>query len=91
MKIKIKPFEDRVLVEPEMEENKTKGGIIIPDTAKEKPKTGRVIEVGTDEDLAGKIKAGDKIVYAKFTGDEFEFEGKKYLIVSKSDILAVIR
>jgi chaperonin GroES len=90
--MQIKPFEDRVLVEPEeIEESRTKSGIIIPDTAKEKPRTGKVIEVGTDEELAEKIKAGDKIVFAKFTGDEFEFEGKKYLIVSKSDILAVIR
>lgn len=88
----IKPFEDRVLVEPEeIEESRTKSGIIIPDTAKEKPRTGKVIEVGTDEELAENIKAGDKIVFAKFTGDEIEFEGKKYLIVSRSDILAVIR
>jgi chaperonin GroES len=80
------------LVEPEeIEEGRTKGGIIIPDTAKEKPRTGKVVEVGTDEELAEKIKVGDRIVFAKFTGDEVEFEGKKYLIVSRSDILAVIR
>jgi chaperonin GroES len=90
--MQIKPFEDRVLVEPEeIEESRTKSGIIIPDTAKEKPRTGKVIEVGTDEELAENIKVGDKIVFAKFTGDELEFEGKKYLIVSKSDILAVIK
>jgi len=90
--MQIKPFEDRVLVEPEeMEESRTKSGIIIPDTAKEKPRTGKVIEVGTDEELAEHIKVGDKIVFAKFTGDEFEFESKKYLIVSRSDILAVIK
>jgi len=90
--MQIKPFEDRVLVEPEeIEESRTKSGIIIPDTAKEKPRTGKVIEVGTDEELAENIKVGDKIVFAKFTGDEFEFEGKKYLIVSRSDILAVIK
>jgi len=90
--MQIKPFEDRVLVEPEeVEESKTKSGIIIPDTAKEKPRTGRVIEVGTDEELAKNIKVGDKIVFAKFTGDEVEFEDKKYLIISRSDILAVIR
>ena len=90
--MQIKPFEDRVLVEPEeIEEIRTKSGIIIPDTAKEKPRTGKVIEVGTDEELAENIKVGDKIVFAKFTGDEFEFEGKKYLIVSRSDILAVIK
>jgi chaperonin GroES len=90
--MQIKPFEDRVLVEAEeIEESKTKSGIIIPDTAKEKPRTGKVIEVGTDEELAENIKVGDKIVFAKFTGDELEFEGKKYLIVSRSDILAVIK
>jgi len=90
--MQIKPFEDRVLVEPEeIEESRTKSGIIIPDTAREKPRTGKVIEVGTDEELAENIKVGDKIVFAKFTGDEVEFEGKKYLIVSRSDILAVIK
>ncbi|MBW2057238.1 MAG: co-chaperone GroES [Deltaproteobacteria bacterium] len=90
--MQIKPFEDRVLVEPqELEESRTKGGIIIPDTAKEKPRTGKVVEVGTDEGLAENIEVGDRIVFAKFTGDEIEFEGKKYLIVSRSDILAVIK
>jgi len=90
--MQIKPFEDRVLVEPEeIEETRTKSGIIIPDTAKEKPRTGKVIEVGTDEDLAENIKAGDRIVFAKFTGDEVEFEGEKYLIISRGDILAVIK
>jgi len=90
--MQLKPFEDRVLVEPEeIEETRTKSGIIIPDTAKEKPRTGKVIEVGTDEDLAENIKAGDRIVFAKFTGDEVEFEGEKYLIISRGDILAVIK
>lgn len=90
--MQIKPFEDRVLIEPEeVEETKSKGGIILPDTAKEKPRRGKVVGVGTDEELAEKIKVGDTVVYAKFTGDEIEFEDKKYLIISKSDILAVIR
>jgi len=90
--MKIKPFEDRILVEPEeVMGSKTKSGIILPDTAKEKPRRGRVVEVGTDEELADKIKVGDTVVYAKFTGDEIEFEDKKYLIISRSDILAVIR
>ena len=75
--MQIKPFEDRVLVEPEeIEESRTKSGIIIPDTAREKPRTGRVVEVGTDEELAENIKVGDKIVFAKFTGDDIEFESK---------------
>ena len=90
--MQIKPFEDRVLVEPEeVEESKSKGGIILPDTAKEKPRRGKVVEVGTDEELAEKIKVGDTVVYAKFSGDEIELEDKKYLIISRSDILAVIR
>jgi chaperonin GroES len=90
--MQIKPFEDRVLIEPEeVEESKSKSGIILPDTAKEKPRRGKVVEVGTDEELAEKIKVGDKIVYAKFSGDEVELENKKYLIISRSDILAVVR
>jgi len=89
--MQIKPFEDRILVEPEeIGEGKSEGGIIIPDTAKEKPRKGKVVEVGTDEDLAKNIKVGDTIIYAKFTGDEIEVENKNYLIISKSDILAVI-
>ena len=73
----------------EIEESRTKSGIIVPDTAKEKPRTGKVVEVGTDEELVENIKVGDNIVFTKFTGDEVEFEGKEYL-VSRSDILAVI-
>jgi chaperonin GroES len=90
--MQIKPFEDRVLIESEeVAESKSKSGIILPDTAKEKPRRGKVVEVGTDEELAEKIKVGDIVVYAKFTGDEIELEDKKYLIISRSDILAVIR
>jgi len=90
--MQIKPFEDRVLIEPEeVAESKSKSGIILPDTAKEKPRRGKVVEVGTDEELAEKIKVGDTVVYAKFTGDEIEVEDRKYLIISRSDILAVIR
>jgi len=90
--MQVKPFEDRVLVETEeVVESKSKAGIILPDTIKEKPRRGRVVEVGTDEELAEKIKVGDTVVYAKFAGDEIEFEGKNYLIISSGDILAVIR
>jgi len=90
--MQIKPFEDRVLVETEeVVESKSKAGIILPDTIKEKPRRGRVVEVGTDEELAEKIKVGDTVVYAKFAGDEIEFEGKNYLTISSGDILAVIR
>jgi len=90
--MQIKPFEDRVLIEPEeVAESKSKSGIILPDTAKERPRRGKVVEVGTDEELAEKIKVGDTVVYAKFTGDEIELEDRKYLIISRSDILAVVK
>jgi len=90
--MQIKPFDDRILVEPEeVTESKSKAGIILPDSAKEKPKQGKVMEVGTDEELAEKIKKGDTVVYAKFSGDEIGLEGKKYLIISRSDILAIIK
>ncbi len=90
--MQIKPFDDRILVEPEeIAESKSKAGIILPDSAKEKPKRGKVMEVGTDEELAEKIKIGDTVVYAKFSGDEIELEGKKCLIISRSDILAIIK
>ena len=90
--MQIKPFDDRVLIEPEeVAESKSKAGIILPDTAKEKPRRGKVVEVGMDEELAEKIKVGDTIVYAKFSGDEIELEEKKYLVISRSDILAVIK
>ncbi|MEN3037587.1 MAG: co-chaperone GroES [Candidatus Kryptonium sp.] len=89
--MKIKPLDDRVLVEPlEEAESRTKSGIIIPDTAKEKPRIGIVIAVGTDEDLQSKVKEGDKILFAKYGGEEIEMNGKEYRIISRSDILAVI-
>jgi len=77
--MQMKPFEDRVLVEPEeVEESRSKGGIIIPDTAKGKLRTGKVIEVGPDEEPDEKIKVGGRIVFAKFTGDAVEFEDKNF-------------
>jgi len=89
--MKIKPLDDRVLVEPlEEVESKTSSGLIIPDTAKEKPRIGVVIAVGTDEDLREKVKEGDKILFAKYGGEEVEMNGKEYRIISRSDILAVI-
>ncbi len=86
----IKPIDDRVVIEPKALEQKTVGGIIIPDTAKEKPQIGEIIAVGTDEELQEIVKVGDKILYGKYGGTEVEIENKKYLIVSRSDILAVI-
>jgi chaperonin GroES len=87
--MKIRPLEDRVVLEPKEAEKKV-GGIIIPDTVKEKPQMGEVIAVGTDEDLQKQVKVGDKVLYAKYGGTEVEFDDKKYLIVAKNDILAVI-
>lgn len=88
--MKINPLDDRVLVEPLQAEERTSSGIIIPDTAKEKPRTGTVIEVGTDEDLRDKIKKGNKVLFAKYGGDEIDMDGKEYRIIQRSDILAVV-
>jgi len=77
-----------VLVEPAGEEETTASGIIIPDTAKEKPRRGTVAAVGNDEELNELIKEGDVILYGKYAGDELSYDGTDYLIVSRSDILA---
>ncbi len=88
--MKIKPLDDRVLLEPMPAEEKTSSGLIIPDSAKEKPRVGTVISVGTDEDLREKIKEGNKVLFAKYGGDEVEMNGKEYRILQRSDILAVV-
>ena len=85
----IKPLADRVLILPAPAEEKTIGGIIIPDTAKEKPLKGEVVAVGTkDEEMV--LKAGDTVLYGKYAGTELEVEGTKYLIMRQSDVLAVL-
>ncbi len=87
----IKPLADRVLVLPAAAEEKTVSGIIIPDTAKEKPLKGSVVAVGCgtkDEEMI--VKAGDTVLYGKYAGTEIEWEGEKYLIMRQSDILAII-
>ncbi|HPT14991.1 MAG TPA: co-chaperone GroES [Bacteroidales bacterium] len=89
--LKVKPLADRVLVEPAAAEQKTAGGIIIPDTAKEKPQRGTVVAVGTgkkDEPLT--VKEGDLVLYGKYSGTEINVDGKDYLIMRESDILAII-
>jgi len=88
--MKIKPIDDRVLLQSIENEEKKIGNIIIPDTAKEKPQIGKVIAVGNDEDLKEIVKEGDKVIYAKYGGTEIELEGTKYLIVQKSDLLGII-
>ena len=90
--MKLKPLDDRVVIEVKEElAEKNVGGIIIPDTAKEKPQIGKIIAVGTDEELKELVKVGDKILYSKYGGTEIDIEDKKYLIVSRSDILAIIK
>ena len=88
--MKLKPLDDRVVIEVTEIEEKNVGGIIIPDTAKEKPQIGKIIAIGTDEELQELVKIGDKILYAKYGGTEVDIEDKKLLIISRSDILAVI-
>lgn len=85
----VQPLDERVLVEP-VEVEERVGAIIIPDTAKEKPSIGIVKAVGTDEDLQTVIKVGDKVIFGKYAGDEIKIEGKKHLIMSRSDILAKV-
>ena len=87
----IKPLADRVLVLPAPAEEKTIGGIIIPDSAKEKPLKGEVIAIGNgtkDEEMA--VKPGDTVLYGKYAGTEIELDGEKYLIMRQSDILAIL-
>lgn len=89
--VKIKPLADRVIVESAAAEEKTAGGLIIPDTAKEKPQRGKVVAVGTgkkDEPIT--VKVGDNVLYGKYAGTEIQIEGKDYLIMRESDIFAVI-
>lgn len=89
--VNIKPLADRVLVEPAAAETKTASGIIIPDTAKEKPQRGKVIAVGNgkpDEPLT--VKVGDMVLYGKYSGTEINIDGAEYLIMRESDIYAVI-
>jgi chaperonin GroES len=89
--VKIKPLADRVLVEPMQAEEKTKSGIIIPDTAKEKPQRGTVVAAGPGtKDEKMEVKVGDVVLYGKYAGSELSIEGKDYLMMRQSDILAVI-
>ena len=89
---KIQPLADRVLVKPAAAEEKTVGGIIIPDSAKEKPLRGEVLAAGEGtKDEAMILKEGDEVLYGKYSGTELEFEGEKYLIIKQADVLAVIK
>ena len=94
--MKIRPLQDRILVKRLAEEEKTKGGIIIPDTAKEKPAEGKVVSVGNGKlgddgkRIPLEIKKGDNILFGKYSGTEVTIEGKEYLIMREDDILGVI-
>ena len=96
MAVKVKPLGDRVLVQPESEEEQVKGGIIIPDTAKEKPQRGKVVAIGTgNTDDSGKkialnVKKGDNVLYGKYSGTEVRLDEEDYLIMPEGDILAII-
>jgi chaperonin GroES len=93
---KLRPLGDRVVIEPTAREEMTKSGIVLPDTAKEKPQEGSVIAVGPgafDNDgkrIAIDVKVGDKVLYAKYAGTEFKVDGDELLIVSQKDILAIV-
>jgi chaperonin GroES len=93
----LKPIGDRIVVERLEAEEKTKGGIVLPDTAKEKPKEGKVIAVGTGRVLDNgkkvdfQVKVGDRIIFASYAGTEVKVEGKEYIIMPEEDILAVVQ
>ncbi len=89
--MKMKPINDRVVVQPGKADEKTSGGIIIPDTAKEKPQRGKVVAVGPGKD-GNKltVKKGDTVLYGKYSGQEINYEGKDYLIMREDDILVIL-
>lgn len=87
----MKPINDRVVVKPAKAEEKTKGGIIIPDTAKEKPQKGKVVAVGPGKDgNKMTVKKGDNVLYGKYSGQELAYEGSDYLIMREDDILVIL-
>lgn len=89
--LSIKPLADRVIVKPAAAEEKTAGGIIIPDTAKEKPQRGTVVAAGPGKkDEPVTVKVGDTVLYGKYSGQEISIEGDDYLIMRESDILAIV-
>jgi chaperonin GroES len=85
-KINIQPLGTRVLIQPLEQENKTASGLFLPETAKEKPQTGQVVAVGDDESI--KLKPKDKVLFAKYGGTEFKYDGVDYLLLEASDVLA---
>jgi chaperonin GroES len=96
MKVKVKPLADRVVVKPLEQEEKTKGGIILPDTAKEKPVMGEIVAAGSGKKsddgnlIPMEVKVGDKVLYGKYSGTEITIENVEYLIMRESDIFGII-
>ncbi|MBE6196904.1 MAG: co-chaperone GroES [Rikenellaceae bacterium] len=87
----VKPLADRVLILPNPAEEKTAGGLFIPDTAKEKPLAGKVVAVGPGtKEVEMEVKVGDQVLYGKYAGTELQIEGESYLIMKQNDILAII-
>ena len=84
--INIQPMGTRVLVQPLEQEGKTASGLLLPETAKEKPQTGLIVAVGDDEDI--KLKINDKVLFAKYSGTEFKLDGSDYLLLESTDVLA---
>lgn len=90
-KVNIRPLADRVLIEPSSAEEKTSGGIIIPDTAKEKPQKGTIVAVGPGtSDQKMTVKVGDTVLYGKYSGTDINYDGRDYLIMKESDIYAIV-
>ena len=94
--MRIKPLSDRVVIKPSPAEEKTKGGIILPDTAKEKPVVGEIVAVGPGKvrddgkKIPMEVKVGDKVLYGKYSGTEVTVEGEEYLIMREADIFAIV-
>ena len=89
--MKIHPFEERVVIEIEEPTEKKVGGLILPDSAKEKPQAGKVISVGDGEEIQKMVKEGDLVIFNKYSGSEFNIEGKDYIILAKEDVLAKLQ
>ncbi len=85
-KLNLQPLGSRVLIKPLEQEGKTASGLLLPETAKEKPQTGLVVAVGDDEEI--KLKVNDKILFAKYSGSEFKLDGTEYLLLEANDVLA---
>lgn len=94
--MEIKPLADRVVIKPLASEEKTKSGIVLPDTAKEKPQEGEIVSVGpgkieNGERISLEVKIGDRVIYSKFAGTEIKLDNEEYLILNERDILAVVK